>query len=151
MGKGGRTLKFLFGFTVLVAVLVMVVGDLVNRATTTTKSITISSTREFKRWEFVAKEKLGSHQDFHFSYVSKRRVPNGPDPIHNSNQSFYAVLGIFSSSFPTEREHPSLDNSQVEPRCVMEMELLQHSADNHQVVIDIKHQVHVNRRWIRGD
>ncbi|KAK8653343.1 hypothetical protein V6N13_127350 [Hibiscus sabdariffa] len=83
MGKGGKALKFLFGVAVLVGLawilLLLLVGIVANRATATTKLITASSTREFKRWEFV--------QDLHFDYVSKRRVPNGPDPTHNRRAS----------------------------------------------------------------
>ncbi|XP_022752241.1 uncharacterized protein LOC111300952 [Durio zibethinus] len=43
-----------------------------------------SNCRDFKQhWEFVGQERRNSHQDFHLNYVSKRRVPTGPDPIHN--------------------------------------------------------------------
>ncbi|KAK8673568.1 hypothetical protein V6N13_111895 [Hibiscus sabdariffa] len=84
MGKSERALKFLFGVAVLVGVVwLLFVGIVANRASATKKPITVPSTRVFKHLEFVAKGKLNSHQDFHFNYVSKRRVPNGPDPIHN--------------------------------------------------------------------
>ncbi|KAE8667567.1 Detected protein of unknown function [Hibiscus syriacus] len=88
MGKSGRALKFLFGVAVLVGVVwllfVCIAG---NRAIARTKPTTVSSTREFKHLEFAGKGKLNYHQDFHFNYVSKRRVPNGPDPIHNRRAS----------------------------------------------------------------
>ncbi|OMO52775.1 CLAVATA3/ESR (CLE)-related protein 25-like protein [Corchorus olitorius] len=44
-----------------------------------TKSIMVPSTKDFKHWEFVAQDT----NNFHLNHVSKRRVPNGPDPIHN--------------------------------------------------------------------
>ncbi|PIM99787.1 hypothetical protein CDL12_27713 [Handroanthus impetiginosus] len=44
-------------------------------------TITISSlSRSFKPVEV---QKRGLPQNFDVNYVSKRRVPNGPDPIHN--------------------------------------------------------------------
>lgn len=32
---------------------------------------------------FKGKEKLVDHPELDLNYMSKRRVPNGPDPIHN--------------------------------------------------------------------
>jgi hypothetical protein len=37
----------------------------------------------FKRADVLGREKLVDHPDLDFNYMSKRRVPNGPDPIHN--------------------------------------------------------------------
>ncbi|KAE8710009.1 hypothetical protein F3Y22_tig00110328pilonHSYRG01085 [Hibiscus syriacus] len=142
MGEGGRTLKFLFGVAVLLVGVIWLffIGTVVNRETATSKSITVSSTREFKRWESVLKEKLNSHQDFHFSYVSRRRVPNGPDPIHNRkvslNRSFsdfdkernkdkgkYVPVHFISEKdafqSPLHNEILIRDNPRVEPRCVI--------------------------------
>ncbi|KAK8497464.1 hypothetical protein V6N13_052950 [Hibiscus sabdariffa] len=136
MGKGGKALKFLFGVAVLVGLAwLLFFGIVADRATATTMSIKASSTREFKRWEFVAKAKINSHHDFHFDYVSKRRVPNGPDPIHNRkaslNRSAYEsifskyeymfdTLSAYMSSIYIDKspgEHQSRDNLQVEARC----------------------------------
>ena len=100
MGRGGRALRFLFGVTVLVGVIwLLFVCTIVNHATTITKSIMVSSTRDFKHQEFVGQERLNSHQDFHLKHVSKRRVPNGPDPIHNRYIFLYQITCtcIFSS------------------------------------------------------
>lgn len=85
MGRGGRALGFLYGVTVLVGVIwLLFVCTIADHATaTTTKSIRVSSTKGLRHGEFVGQERLDSHQDFHLNYVSKRRVPNGPDPIHN--------------------------------------------------------------------
>ncbi|KAG8489843.1 hypothetical protein CXB51_017867 [Gossypium anomalum] len=81
MGKSGRALRCFFAVAVLVGVVwLLFVSIVANRATVTTKSTTVSSTRDLKHWEFVV-------DDFHFNYVSRRRVPNGPDPIHNRRVS----------------------------------------------------------------
>ncbi|XWS32822.1 hypothetical protein CRYUN_Cryun22dG0022700 [Craigia yunnanensis] len=84
MGRGARALRFLFRVTVLVGVIrLLSVGIIAIHATAMTKSIMVPSTRDFKHWEFVGQERRNSHQDFHLNYVSKRRIPSGPDPIHN--------------------------------------------------------------------
>ncbi|XVF58175.1 hypothetical protein PTKIN_Ptkin07bG0042300 [Pterospermum kingtungense] len=84
MGRGGRALRLLFGVTVLVGIIwLLFVGIIANHATAMTKSLMVPSTRDFKSWNFVGQERRNSHEDFHLNYVSKRRVPSGPDPIHN--------------------------------------------------------------------
>ncbi|XVF16514.1 hypothetical protein REPUB_Repub10bG0037800 [Reevesia pubescens] len=84
MGRGGRALRFLFVVTVLVGVIwLLFVCIIANHATLMTKPVMVSPSRDFKHWEFVGRDRLNFHQDFHLNYVSKRRVPNGPDPIHN--------------------------------------------------------------------
>lgn len=101
MGRGGRALRSLFGVTLLVGVIwFFFVGIIANHATAMTKSMMVPSTRDFKHWEFVAQERYNFHQDFHLNYVSKRRVPNGPDPIHNRYifLSQTTCMCIFSSS-----------------------------------------------------
>ncbi|KAI3452359.1 hypothetical protein Pfo_009024 [Paulownia fortunei] len=45
--------------------------------------ITIPSTRSVELLKPTGSEEPGLHQDSDLNYVSKRRVPNGPDPIHN--------------------------------------------------------------------
>ena len=100
MGRGGRALRFLIGVTVLMGVIwLLFVCTIVNHATAMTKSIMVSSTRDFKHQEFVGQDRLNSHQDFHLNYVSKRRIPSGPDPIHNRCIFFSQItcMCIFSS------------------------------------------------------
>ncbi|XVF14188.1 hypothetical protein REPUB_Repub09cG0035700 [Reevesia pubescens] len=88
MGRGGRVLRFLFRVTVIAVVIwLLFVCIIANHATAMTKLILVPSTRDLKHWEFVAQDRRNSHQDFHLNYVSKRRVPNGPDPIHNRRVS----------------------------------------------------------------
>ena len=89
MGNGGKALRFRFEVTlVLVGViwLLFVRRIIANHATTiAAKSTMASSTRDVKHRDFVGHddERLNSYQDFHLNYVSKRRVPNGPDLIHD--------------------------------------------------------------------
>lgn len=83
MGGSGRVLKALFGFLLLVGFIwFLFVGILANRATKTT-TIRISSSEIFKHSKLIGGQRLAVHQDLDLNYVSKRRVPNGPDPIHN--------------------------------------------------------------------
>lgn len=103
MGRGGRALRLLFGVTVLVGIVwLLFVGIIANHATAfTKKSIMIPSTRDFKHWNFhVGQARHDSHEDFHLNYVSKRRVPSGPDPIHNRyilQPKIITCMCIFSS------------------------------------------------------
>ncbi|KAK4833424.1 hypothetical protein QYF36_004728 [Acer negundo] len=58
--------------------------------TTTTVTMKVPSTGNSKHWKLIAREKNQHHthhQDSDLNYVSKRRVPNGPDPIHNRRAS----------------------------------------------------------------
>ncbi|KAK0585405.1 hypothetical protein LWI29_028029 [Acer saccharum] len=58
--------------------------------TTTTVTMKVPSTENFKQRKLIAREKNQHHthhQDSDLNYVSKRRVPNGPDPIHNRRAS----------------------------------------------------------------
>lgn len=61
------------------------VGVIANRATKPTRvtTTTISSSGNFKHLKLIGRQEHAVHQDWDLNYVSKRRVPNGPDPIHN--------------------------------------------------------------------
>ncbi|KAI8528436.1 hypothetical protein RHMOL_Rhmol12G0148600 [Rhododendron molle] len=77
MGWSGRLVKALFGVLALVLVIrLMLVGGLETAGGTSTTTTTTVKTRQdqgsFKR---VNQKDL--------NHVSKRRIPNGPDPIHN--------------------------------------------------------------------
>lgn len=85
-GGGSGTLRALLGGIVLVGVILFLfAGVLRNQVTTTTRTrSTTSQTKNSKNWNFVAEERHPSRRGLdHLNYVSKRRVPNGPDPIHN--------------------------------------------------------------------
>ncbi|TXG59046.1 hypothetical protein EZV62_016875 [Acer yangbiense] len=110
MESNGRVLRVLFGAVVFFGVIwVLFVGILANHATaetmtmmrartttTTTVTMKVPSTENFKQWKLIAREKNQHHthhQDSDLNYVSKRRVPNGPDPIHNR----YTTYLLFSN------------------------------------------------------
>lgn len=85
MGSGrGKVLRVFLGvLVILVAFWLLFVGILANHATKT-MSITVTSSSEMlKHWKLNGRERRSLHWDSKFIYVSKRRVPNGPDPIHN--------------------------------------------------------------------
>lgn len=86
MGRGGWVFRFLFGAVVVFGIIwLLFAGILANHVTTTTTTVTVPSTEILNNWKMIAREKQKhqAHQDMDFNYVSKRRVPNGPDPIHN--------------------------------------------------------------------
>ncbi|KAM7508083.1 hypothetical protein LguiA_018536 [Lonicera macranthoides] len=61
----------------------------VNRATT----VTVRSSGNSKLLKLIETEsKHAVHRDYGLNYVSKRRVPNGPDPIHNRSAFNNLVL-----------------------------------------------------------
>ncbi|XP_043724709.1 CLAVATA3/ESR (CLE)-related protein 25 [Telopea speciosissima] len=48
-----------------------------------TKTTITSSTASFKQLELIGTYAPVVHPDLDLNYMSKRQVPNGPDPIHN--------------------------------------------------------------------
>ncbi|KAF9663614.1 hypothetical protein SADUNF_Sadunf17G0069700 [Salix dunnii] len=85
MGRGGRILRALFGAVIFWGVIwFMYVGILPNHATTLMASIRVPSAGTFKHLKLSGGESHLIRHDMDLNYVSKRRVPNGPDPIHNS-------------------------------------------------------------------
>ncbi|XP_061360817.1 CLAVATA3/ESR (CLE)-related protein 25-like [Gastrolobium bilobum] len=42
-----------------------------------------TQTERLKHEQVVGRDKPVNHAELDFNYMSKRRVPNGPDPIHN--------------------------------------------------------------------
>lgn len=77
MGSGGVScfLKcFLRTLAVVGFICLLLVGTLETQGGT--------STAASKHTDAVGRGKL-VHPDLNFNYMSKRRVPNGPDPIHN--------------------------------------------------------------------
>lgn len=84
MGSNGSVLRVLFGAVLFFGVIwILFVVMLANHETTTRATGTVPSAENFKNWKLNAREKHHTHQDSDPFYVSKRRVPNGPDPIHN--------------------------------------------------------------------
>ncbi|TQD86895.1 hypothetical protein C1H46_027512 [Malus baccata] len=73
----------MFGALLLLGVFwFFLAGILVNRSAEK-PAVTVSPTEIFKHWKLIGREKHAVVWDSTFIYVSKRRVPNGPDPIHN--------------------------------------------------------------------
>uniref|UniRef100_A0A6N2LPE7 Uncharacterized protein n=1 Tax=Salix viminalis TaxID=40686 RepID=A0A6N2LPE7_SALVM len=84
MGRGGRILRALFGAAIFWGVIrFMYVGILPSHATTLMASIRVPSAGAFKHLKLSGGESHLVRHDMDLNYVSKRRVPNGPDPIHN--------------------------------------------------------------------
>ncbi|CAN6574869.1 unnamed protein product [Malus baccata var. baccata] len=83
MASGRKVLRAMFGALLLLGVFwFFLAGILVNRSAEK-PAVTVSPTEIFKHWKLIGREKHAVVWDSTFIYVSKRRVPNGPDPIHN--------------------------------------------------------------------
>lgn len=83
---GGNGIRALVGAVVYLGMIVfLLVGILANSASS------VPSTEKFKTLRFSGK-------DVNLFHVSKRKVPNGPDPIHNRFLIF--SLNCQSSTFP---------------------------------------------------
>ena len=79
-----RVSRIVFGALVFLGLIwFSYVGVIANQTTKPTRVITISSSGNFKHLKLIGREEHAVHQDWDLNYVSKRRVPNGPDPIHN--------------------------------------------------------------------
>lgn len=74
---------FLLGFLCLLCV------GMVSNQQRRLATSTVLSSRSF---ELIGKQRIAGHQASHIHFVSKRRVPNGPDPIHNRYMNITAAL-----------------------------------------------------------
>lgn len=75
MGRGRRAFKALFGALALVVFIWLVFAGVLDAGgmnTTTTTTVKLRPEGSFKPLDRT-----------NLNYMSKRRVPNGPDPIHN--------------------------------------------------------------------
>lgn len=78
--------RFLFGALLVGLVcLLVVVGSLGGSGGGTRKAATLSSQSAeiVKQEHVIGRDKPAERAELDFNYMSKRRVPNGPDPIHN--------------------------------------------------------------------
>lgn len=73
------------GAVLLVGVLFFLFLGIISCQTRQMGTITVPSTGSFELLKPVEKQRRAGH---HLNYVSKRRVPNGPDPIHNRYSTF---------------------------------------------------------------
>ncbi|EXB47707.1 hypothetical protein L484_010492 [Morus notabilis] len=86
-GSRSKVLRFFVGALLfLVAFWFLFAGIIADHAakTVTLKVATSTERLRLKHWKWNGRERdfLHGNSNF-FRYVSKRRVPNGPDPIHN--------------------------------------------------------------------
>uniref|UniRef100_A0A5B6YXE7 Putative CLAVATA3/ESR (CLE)-related protein 25 n=1 Tax=Davidia involucrata TaxID=16924 RepID=A0A5B6YXE7_DAVIN len=84
MGSRGRFFKALFGALALLGFIwfLFVVGILESGGTRTTTARNGRPAGSLEHMEvIIAREKPAESSDL--NYMSNRRVPNGPDPIHN--------------------------------------------------------------------
>lgn len=80
MVGNGRILRGLLrSLFVLGLLCLLCFGMISNQPRRLATSTVLSS----KSLEFIGKQRIAGHHVSHIHYVSKRRVPNGPDPIHN--------------------------------------------------------------------
>ncbi|KAL6960679.1 hypothetical protein U1Q18_038443 [Sarracenia purpurea var. burkii] len=98
MGGGGRgrvVLRDSLGAVLFVCFIwFLFVGALADRMTRTTR-ITIQPAPKSELQKMIETEKHGVRWDLDPNYVSKRRVPNGPDPIHNR---YVYLLDLFAQT-----------------------------------------------------
>lgn len=93
--------KALFGTLVVLGfILVLLVGTLQseeNETKTTLRTETSSSTGKLQEHAKVlgrGKSLIDGHPQLDLNYMSKRRVPNGPDPIHNRCGFIYCTFSL---------------------------------------------------------
>lgn len=87
----GSSLSFkaLFGaLAVGWLICLLLIGNLESGGNSTSTLTTTQSTANLQRAEALGREKFIDHPELDLNYMSKRRVPNGPDPIHNRCVSF---------------------------------------------------------------
>lgn len=90
MIMGGYRKAALFGF-----ILFLLVVSLAEFNFKTRDVVTVSSTKSV---EFLKKKEIEKRGLHHLYFFSKRRVPNGPDPIHNRyDQLFYIFNNLFAA------------------------------------------------------
>nr|QLJ82593.1 clavata3/endosperm 25 [Panax ginseng] len=83
MVGSGRVSGGSVGVVLLVGVLFFLFIGIISCQTRQMATITVPSTGSFELLKPIEKQRRAGHRHFDLNYVSKRRVPNGPDPIHN--------------------------------------------------------------------
>ncbi|XP_042501355.1 CLAVATA3/ESR (CLE)-related protein 25-like [Macadamia integrifolia] len=83
MGCGGGSLRVFLISLVFVSFIGFLLVEVQGSGGSKTKTITTSPTGSFKQLELIGTNGPVVHTDVDINYMSKRRVPNGPDPIHN--------------------------------------------------------------------
>lgn len=75
--------RFLRPLAVVGLVCLLVLGSLLGSGEGTRQATTKWSEERVKHEPVVGRDKPVNRAELDFNYMSKRRVPNGPDPIHN--------------------------------------------------------------------
>lgn len=95
-GGGVSCRRLLFGTLVFIGIIwFMFLTISVNHKNKRTVFVPIPMNVVSKHLKFVGMKRHALHSDSRLIFVSKRRVPNGPDPIHNR----YAYTSM-SNTFP---------------------------------------------------
>lgn len=85
----GGLLKALFGALAFVGFVWLLLGGEILESAGKTKTTTTSllaahySIENLNHMKMIDRERLIIRRQLDLNYMSKRRVPNGPDPIHN--------------------------------------------------------------------
>ncbi|XP_061367707.1 CLAVATA3/ESR (CLE)-related protein 25-like isoform X2 [Gastrolobium bilobum] len=85
--------RFFLGTLLVGLVCLLVVGSLGSGVGTTNPTTLSTESSERLKQEHVIgnSDKPLNHAELDFNYMSKRRIPNGPDPIHNRFQTQFEV------------------------------------------------------------
>ncbi|WMV17479.1 hypothetical protein MTR67_010864 [Solanum verrucosum] len=93
-------MKAFLGALVLLSLLWLILyGILVNQETKIITATTID--RHVDVWKIIEAEKQYLQRNPNFNYVSKRRVPTGPNAIHNRfiySYIYYTIFFIFKKT-----------------------------------------------------
>ncbi|KAL5582439.1 hypothetical protein UlMin_014881 [Ulmus minor] len=83
MGRRSKILRAFLGVFVLFAAFWFVFVGVTGRNASKSMTIRVESTETLKHWKWIGLKRRALKRDSNIIYVSKRRVPSGPDPIHN--------------------------------------------------------------------
>lgn len=80
MVRSRRISRGLLGAVFVMGILCLLCFGMISNHPRRLATVTVPSTQSF---ELVGKQRNADHGASQLHYVSKRRVPNGSDPIHN--------------------------------------------------------------------
>lgn len=87
MGRSSFFFRALFGAVAVTGfILLLLIGSLESGGNKATTTLSTQSAGNRNHVDSLAREKSINRQELDLNYMSKRRVPNGPDPIHNRYQ-----------------------------------------------------------------
>lgn len=83
MVGSGRVSRGSKGAVFFVGVVCLLLVGIINHQTRQMSMITVASAGRFEDLKSIGKQRNHGVLHYDLNFVSKRRVPNGPDPIHN--------------------------------------------------------------------